>query len=234
VLSFFFFFPPPLSFDSIAAQMAPRLVELATDPWWEVRAQVGLCSAYILEHLPADSEHAGEIIEAAARVLVPPGTASGGLGGGDGGGDGDGPLHAVRAAPNVRVARVALSYLARCLATHPGLAAPYLECLLLLPATDRARLLAAGAGDLGEPTLGVLGRLVGNYRTVRLPAEWDGAAIMAAVGRQARQSGLGNLEPAHVEILAACAAGIDLADPAQHEAVSGWGYGNFFFIYFIF
>lgn len=170
---------------TLVFDMLNRLQDLVEDENWEVRAQLVLCCSYLLDHTAESSDNAARVRYIIAQVL------------------------ATSASPNL--IKVALSYLAKTLTTHPGVADAYLAALLAAPADLRENLLGPQDKVAG---VDLLGRVVGNYRIISLPTEWSAQAISSALVRLVRSKSLSNLSAAHLSVFRHCAEAI------AHEATS--------------
>lgn len=111
----------------MVVRLMDRVTGLQDDPWWEVRAQVLVVCATLLEQLPegdATADQAESIVVSVLPGASPP------------------------------VARVGLAYLAKALQGHPGLLDTYVEALLNLPNGARDRLLATDGDGASAETSG--------------------------------------------------------------------------------
>ena len=110
---------------AVVLQMLPRLVELASDPWWEVQAQLGKLSATLLPAAPADA--APQLTSLLVSILA-------------------------NRCPSVQC--LALSSSAPLLDGGPAeLLAAFVPCLLALPPQQRKLLLTTSAEQVPLPVV---------------------------------------------------------------------------------
>ncbi len=186
----------------IVLSMLDRLEALASDEWWEVRAQLLLVCSYLLEHLGGSAEQGsadekqgqGSRVRAlAAKVLL--------------------------SSSNPNILKVGLSYLARNLRAHPALARPYLTALCTAPETLRNSLLGPAEQVQGVE---VMGRVVGSYSIISVPTAWPGLLVAVALGSLVKEQGLAALEPRHALILAAAVRSSVREDASHLPGREGW------------
>jgi hypothetical protein len=224
-------------FPAAVSPFLPRLQALVTDPWWELRAQLAvLASAYlsgqagiaVSEAPPPTHPDSGEAMTAGEQlddwlsaVLSGAATTSDPI-------PGEGLDLAEDAAlaildsimqPGVGRAhslRVAVAYSSKALASQPGVAPRFLECLLSLDTKAVVRLLDVDPQGLHDE-LSVTGHNGGRYLQPPITDEWPAALVARTVVERLSHEEPGSLSPQAVVTLMA------LLRPSADSASGGHG-----------
>jgi len=178
-----------LSILPIAANQNPELVLSKLDlleqaghaDWWEVHAQLVVVYATLLDAMDGDNAQAQQVYALLQK--------------------------SVEQCSNPDVLKIALSHLAPCLSTHPGLSQLYASILLHIPSV----MLSGNGmmpGLLNDSNMHALtlppDMPVNHYRLISLPTEWDAVTVASGLAKEIRAQSLVNLKSAHLEIFHAC------------------------------
>lgn len=178
-----------------------RLVKLRDDSWWEVRAQLIIVSAALLQRMTpvTEADAVKSLVELVVSLMQPSA----------------GPLQL----------RVAVAYISPLVRTHNALMQPFIAAALALPSAERMKLLDRAAPRDQLPVWGVSG---GKYRLPCAAASWPADAVCRALTAHITAASLEHLDVEHYELLLALLRPATGPGIAKTVALSAPGAGEAF------
>jgi len=180
---------------SSVLSLLPSFTELVYDDWWEVKAQLILLTAQLLNHLSCQQgvgeAEAHALLLVVSRLFDAPGTSK-------------------------TVLQVGLCALVGGLRHYPMLLPAYVKALLRQPAYFRERLLHGAKADDAPPVLPprqvkyARSTSSRSYEERCICDSWPAVAIARTLAEQAQASSLEHFEPEHLEVLTACLPELDV------------------------
>lgn len=185
--------------------LAGSLTHLAEDDWWEVRAQLLLLCARLLERSAALTD-AGEAPseEGVERLL---GIAQRCLQ----------PQH------SKNLVQVGLTALAPVLAAYPALLPAYVQCLMAQPAALRQRLFEPAPDGVPRRLAYVMGTSSRLYEEFPVSEVWPGPLVISCFADHVEaqvEAGLSHFEAEHFEVILQCLPKEDFEE--ESEATEVW------------
>jgi hypothetical protein len=185
----------------LAGDIMTSIAPLATDTWWEVRAQLLIVCSSVLQLWDHTGAPLVGTAESGADTAAAVASAT--------------KLACSLLAPadsSPAVLRVGVSYCSGALHHHPALSAPYAAAVAAIPAPARRRLLRS-EGQTDD--LGIVAASGGKYRLPLLPPAWSVPAVCDGLASLVVDRGLSSLDVGHVDLIYALAlSAARLPDPA--------------------